>query len=141
MISKRTKYGLKALAYLAANGDGRLVSVSEIAGKEIIPRKFLEFILVSLKNTGYLKSEKGKSGGYKLLKPAEKITLAEVYRILEGPIAMVPCVSLNFYEKCDDCPDEEKCIVHRLMLEVRDSTLKIMNNTTIADLINNPLSI
>ena len=81
-----------------------------------------------------LGSKKGKGGGYYLLKEPSDILMTEVIRSLEGPIAMVPCVSLNFYEKCDDCPDENACSVHKLMIQVRDSTLQVFRNTTLADL-------
>ena len=90
----------------------------------------------TLRNTGFLGSKKGKGGGYYLLKDPGEIPMTTVIRVLEGPIAMVPCVSLNFYEKCDDCPDENKCAVHKLMLQVRDSVLEVYRNNTLADLIS-----
>ncbi|MGB5782186.1 MAG: Rrf2 family transcriptional regulator, partial [Eudoraea sp.] len=93
-------------------------------------------ILLTLRNTGFLGSKKGKGGGYYLLKDPIEIHMTTVIRVLEGPIAMVPCVSLNFYEKCDDCPDENKCAVHKLMLQVRDSVLEVYRNNTLADLIS-----
>ncbi len=135
MLSKKTKYGLKALSYLARQDSGNPTQIATISEAEKIPQKFLESILLSLRHTGYLGSKKGKGGGYYLLKPASEINISEVYRILEGPIALVPCVSLNFYEKCEDCPDESTCSVHKLMIQVRDSTLKIFNNTTLEDLV------
>jgi Rrf2 family protein len=134
MISKKTKYGLKALSYLARQSPGKPVQIATISGEEQIPRKFLESILLTLRKTGYLGSKKGKGGGYYLLKPPEEIVLAEVFRILEGPIALIPCVSLNFYEACTDCPDEERCSVHRLMIRVRDSTLEVLTNRTLKDI-------
>lgn len=135
MLSRKTKYGLKALAFLAKWTDECPVQISVISESENISQKFLESILLTLRKSGFLGSKKGKGGGYYLLKSAEEIKIASVYRILEGPIAMVPCVSLNFYEKCDDCPDEDSCSVHRLMIQVRDNTLSILENTTLADLI------
>lgn len=135
MLSKKTKYGLKALSYLAKLPAAEPVQISTISQAEQIPQKFLESILLTLRKAGYLGSRKGKGGGYYLLKSPDKISIAEVYRILEGPIALVPCVSLNFYEKCDDCPDEEACSVHKLMTEVRDSNLKILTNTFLDDLV------
>ena len=124
MLSKKTKYGIKALAYLASK-DARLpVQIAEIARHENISQKFLESILLTLRKTGFLGSKKGKGGGYYLIKDPSEIQMTSVMRVLEGPIAMVPCVSLNFYEKCDDCPDENACAVHRLMIQVRDSALK-----------------
>jgi len=136
MLSKKTKYGLKALTYLASQTKREPVQISEIAEHENISQKFLESILLTLRNTGFLGSKKGKGGGYYLLKDPSEIPMTTVIRVLEGPIAMVPCVSLNFYEKCDDCPDENKCSVHKLMLQVRDSVLEVYRKNTLADLIS-----
>lgn len=135
MLSKKTKYGLKALSYLASLKDRQPVQIAEIAKHENISQKFLESILLSMKKTGLLGSKKGKGGGYYLIKDPKDILMTDVMRILEGPIAMVPCVSLNFYEKCEDCPDEATCAVHKLMLQVRDSALTIYRKNTLADLI------
>jgi len=135
MISKKTKYGLKAMTYLARQKNNDPVQIGVISKSENISQKFLESILLTLRKNGFLGSKKGKGGGYYLLKDPKDIKMAPVMRILEGPIAMLPCVSLNFYEKCSDCPDETACAVHNLMIEVRDSTLKIFNNKSLADLI------
>ena len=135
MISNKTKYGLKALAYLARLKDNQPVQIGVISKSENISQKFLESILLTLRKNGFLGSKKGKGGGYYLLKDPKDIKMSTIMRILEGPIALVPCVSLNFYEKCDDCPDENACAVHNLMIEVRDSTLNIFNNKSLADLI------
>ena len=135
MLSRKTKYGLKALSYLAKQETTRPVQIVTISEAENISQKFLESILLSLRKAGYLGSKKGKGGGYYLLKEPREIPIAAVYRILEGPIAMVPCVSLNFYEKCHDCPKEEECSVHRLMIEVRDRTLSILENTSLYDFV------
>ena len=136
MLSKRTKYGLKALTYMARNRcDDTLVQIGTIATSENIPHKFLESILLTLKKTGFLGAKKGKGGGYYLLKEPAEMKMTDVIRTLEGPIAMLPCVSLNYYEKCDDCPDEETCSVHKLMIQVRDNTLEIFRNTTLVDLV------
>ena len=135
MLSKKTKYGLKALTFLASQKGKEPVQIAEIAKQENISQKFLESILLSLRKTGLLGSKKGKGGGYYLIKEPKKIQMTEVMRILEGPIAMVSCVSLNFYEKCDDCPDEKSCSVNSLMLKVRDANLAVYRNTTLADLI------
>lgn len=136
MLSKKTKYGIKALVYLARQENRNPVQISVISKSENISRKFLESILLTLRKDGILGSKKGKSGGYYLLKDPKEIPMTSVMRLLEGPIAMVPCVSLNFYEKCDDCPDENACAVHNVMLKVRDNTLEIFRNTTLADLSN-----
>lgn len=135
MLSKKTKYGLKALTFLASQSGRHPVSIMEIAKQENISQKFLESILLTLRKTGLLGSKKGKGGGYYLIKDPKDISMTTVMRVLEGPIAMVPCVSLNFYERCDDCPDEASCSVHILMLQVRDSTLEVFKNNTLADLV------
>ncbi|MGB5236383.1 MAG: Rrf2 family transcriptional regulator [Flavobacteriaceae bacterium] len=138
MLSKKTKYGLKALAFLATKELREPVQIAEIASEENIPQKFLESILLSLRKTGFLGSKKGKGGGYYLIKDPSEIQMTSVIRVLEGPIAMVPCVSLNFYEKCDDCPDENTCAVHKLMIQVRDSALNVYRKNTLADIIIDP---
>lgn len=135
MLSKKTKYGLKALLFLARQENNTPVQISAISKSENISQKFLESILLTLRKIGVLGSKKGKNGGYYLLKEPKDIKMSLVMRTLEGPIAMVPCVSLNFYEKCDDCPDEALCGVHTLMAEVRDKTLEIFNNKSLADLV------
>lgn len=133
MISKKTKYGLKALTYIARN-DKQMVPIALIAERENIPHKFLESILLLLRKSGFLGSKKGKGGGYYLLKEASDIYMTDVMRILEGPIAPVACVSLNYYEKCDDCEDETTCSLNKLMIQVRDANLHVFRNTTLEDL-------
>ncbi|MCB0427144.1 MAG: Rrf2 family transcriptional regulator [Mangrovimonas sp.] len=135
MLSKKTKYGIKALTFLAKQKGQVPVQIEVISKSENISQKFLETILLTLRKNGFLGSRKGKGGGYYLLKEPKDINMAAVMRVLEGPIALVPCVSLNFYEKCADCPDENTCSVHKLMIEVRDSSLSIFNNRTLADLV------
>ncbi len=122
------------MTYLADKPMNEPVLISEIATAERISQKFLESILLTLRKNGFLASKKGKGGGYYLIKPPEEIRVSSIIRILEGPIAMLPCVSLNYYEKCDDCTDEETCSLNRLMAEVRDSTLAILENKTLATL-------
>jgi Rrf2 family protein len=134
MLSKKTKYGIKALTFLAKQEDRTPVAIAVISKSENISLKFLESILLTLRKNGILGSKKGKGGGYYLLKEPNEIQMTSIMRVLEGPIAMVPCVSLNFYEKCDDCPDENICTVHNLMIQVRDSSLQIFRNTSLADL-------
>ncbi len=135
MLSKKTQYGLKALGYLAAKYGEGPVLISEIAQKKKIPIKFLETILLQLKNKGILESKKGKGGGYYLAQSPKKTTLAVAIRIVDGPIAMIPCVSKNFYEKCDDC-NETTCGLRKAMLWTRDATLKILDKKTLIDLID-----
>jgi Rrf2 family protein len=134
MLSKKTKYGIKALTFLARQEDHTPVAIADIAKSEHISIKFLESILLLLRNSGFLGAKKGKGGGYYLIKDPKEISMAKVYRILEGPIALLPCASHNFYEKCDDCDDEEKCAARRLMTEIRDNTLKILENNSLADI-------
>ena len=129
----KTKYGLKALSYLAKQKVNEPILISEISESENISKKFLESILLTLKKNGILASKKGKGGGYYLMKKPKEIKISTLIRILEGPIAMLPCVSLNYYEKCDDCISEERCSLNRLMVEVRDNTLKILENKTLED--------
>lgn len=135
MLSRKTKYGLKALTFIAKQENNNPVQIATIAESENISKKYLESILLTLRKNGVLGSKKGKGGGYYLIKKPEDVDMAGVMRVLEGPIALIPCVSLNFYEKCDDCPDENACSVHKLMIDVRDSTLEVFNNTSLADLI------
>ncbi|MCP9198522.1 Rrf2 family transcriptional regulator [Gramella sp. GC03-9] len=134
MLSKKTKYGIKALAYIARKKDRKPVQASEISESENISQKFLESILLELRKSGFLGSKKGKGGGYYLIKEPGEIKMTAVIRVLEGPIAMVPCVSLNYYEKCEDCPDEKTCSVHRLMIQVRDASLNVLGENTLEDI-------
>ena len=136
MLSKKTKYGIKALTFLGRQEDNTPVAIASISKSENISLKFLESILLTLRKNGILGSKKGKGGGYYLLKSPSDIPMTAIMRILEGPISMVPCVSLNFYEKCADCPDENACAVHNLMMQVRDNTLDVFRNTSLADLCN-----
>ena len=136
MLSKKTKYGIKALTFLGRQENRTPVAIATISKSENISLKFLESILLTLRKNGILGSKKGKGGGYYLLKSPSDIPMTAIMRILEGPISMVPCVSLNFYEKCADCPDESACAVHNLMMQVRDNTLDIFRNTSLADLCN-----
>ena len=130
MISKKAKYAIKALKHLTeAYVDGPVL-VAQIAAKELIPKKFLEAILLELRNQGILQSQKGKGGGYLLRVDPECITLAQVIRIIDGPIAPTPCVSLNFYVRCDDCDDEKTCSIRPIMLRVRDANLAVYEATT-----------
>ena len=135
MLSKKTQYALKALGMLAASYGNGPVLISAIAEEKKIPIKFLEIILLDLKKVGILDSKKGKGGGYYLLLHPKKTNLATVIRQIGGPIALIPCVSLNFYEKCEDC-DEATCGVNKVMAQTRDATLKILEKRTLADLID-----
>lgn len=133
MLNKKTQYAFKALEYLAEHKEEGPVLISEIAKKKNIPLKFLENILLELKNDGILDSKKGKGGGYFLKLAPSKIPLARIIRKIDGPIAMLPCVSLYFYERCSNC-DEKNCGLHDIMILVRDANLKILEKKTVADL-------
>lgn len=135
MLAKKTQYALKALTYMAEQHKEGPILIASIAEKKKIPIKFLESILLELKKAGILNSKKGKGGGYFLNLDPDKIQLATIMRLIEGPIALLPCVSLNFYKKCTDC-NEKKCGLNKIMIEVRDSTLKVLENRTIQDLVD-----
>ncbi|ASU34505.1 transcriptional regulator [Mucilaginibacter xinganensis] len=136
MLSKKTKYAIKALVVLGKNADKPPMQISKIAEEEKIPKKFLEQILLDLRNAGFLYSKKGAGGGYSLNKDAKDIYLVQIMRITDGPIAMVPCASLNFYHKCDECHQETTCGIRDVFIEVRDATVKILSETSIADVIS-----
>jgi len=135
MLSMKAKYGLRALLYLAKQPDHVPVLISELAEKESIPKKFLELILLDLKNHGVLQSKKGKGGGYFLRKKPEAIKLGRVIRVLDGPLAPVPCVSQTAYSPCDECEDEKSCGIRLVMKEVRDAMANILDNTSLADVL------
>ena len=134
MLSKKSQYAFKALTYLTEKFNEGPVLISEISKKKKIPLKFLENILLELKKADILDSKKGKGGGYFLKKSPDKIKVATVIRLVNGPIAMLPCISLYFYERCKNC-NEQHCSLHNMMLEVRNATLNIVENKTLKDLV------
>jgi Rrf2 family protein len=134
MLSKKTQYAFRALEVLAKKYDQGPVLISEIAKKKRIPLKFLENILLQLKKDGVLDSKKGKGGGYFLVHKPSKVPVARIIRVVDGPIAMLPCVSLYFYQKCKNC-DEKHCGLHDIMIDVRDAQLAILEKKTLADLV------
>lgn len=132
-LSKRGEYGIKALLDLASGDpDHNVVQIREIADREKIPIKFLEQILLTLKNAGLLHSRLGVSGGYYLARPADEITLGQIVRTLDGTLAPIRCVSKIAYERCV-CSDEETCGLRLVMLDVRNAIADILDNTTLAD--------
>ena len=137
MLSKKSQYAFKALTYLADKYEKGPVLISDIAKKKKIPLKFLENILLELKRAEILDSKKGKGGGYFLIKHPAKVRVADIIRKVNGPIAMLPCVSLYFYERCKNC-DEKKCALHDIMIEVRDATLNVLEKRTLVDLASMP---
>lgn len=133
MISQKAKYAFHALLALARAEESLIVG--EIAAQEGIPRKFLEQILLELKRHGIVQSRRGKYGGYGLLMPADRITFGQVLRILDGPIAPLPCLSRIAYRRCADCPTEESCEIRRVFAMVAHSAREVLDRTTIADAI------
>jgi Rrf2 family protein len=135
MLSKRAKYGLRALIYLAQHQGEGLFQIKDIADTLNIPRKFLEAILLDLRNEGILQSRKGREGGYFMERPPETIPLGRIIRFIDGPLASVPCVSQTAYARCEDCPSEKTCVIRCVMKEVRDATAKILDETTLDQLL------
>lgn len=135
MISKKTKYAINALVHLAKRKDEGPIIIAEIAKAENIPQKFLEAILLDLKKAGILASKKGKAGGYYLLKAPEDVNMADVMRLFDGPIALLPCVTYMYYERCEECKDEETCGIRDVFLEVRNKTVSMLKKSTLLEII------
>jgi Rrf2 family protein len=135
MLSKKSKYALKALIYLAREKRKTPVMISEISEKEKIPKKFLEVILLELRKDGTLKSTLGKKGGYNLLKHPDDINLGHIIRLIDGPVALTPCVTYKYYKRCAECVDEDTCSIRFVMKEVREATVNILNNTTLSQMV------
>ena len=140
MITQKAKYALRALAALAQADAAEPTMISDIAAQQKIPKKFLEQILLDLKHQGIVASRRGKQGGYLLLKPAEDITFGEILRIIDGPIAPLPCLSITAYRRCDDCEGEQTCEIRHVFAKVADATRKVLFSTTIADAVALPPS-
>jgi Rrf2 family protein len=135
MLHNKTKYALKALQVLAKEYGQGPVLISEIARREHISPKFLELILLELKNQGILQSKKGKGGGYFLSRSPQSVSIGHVVRIMEGPLALLPCVSRTSYMRCVECRDERSCGIRIVMKQVRDATAAILDSTTLADVL------
>ena len=135
MLSKKCKYAIHALVYLADRYGKGPVHIQDISTSQRIPKKFLEAILLELRNAQILHSKKGKGGGYYLYKDPEDVNLMDIIRIMDGAIALLPCVSLNYYERCEECVDEEVCGIRHALIKVRDETLGILSNSTLAELL------
>ena len=133
MLTKKGKYGLKALAYLADIPEGRLAFVNDVAVAENIPKKFLDAILGELRNAGFVHSRKGKAGGYCLARPADEIKIGHVVRVLDGPLAPIPCASKTRYQPCTDC-DVATCQIRHLMLDVRNAIAEVLDNTSLTQM-------
>jgi Rrf2 family protein len=132
MLSQKCKYALQALLVLARQNSDELLLVSDIAERENLPKKFLEAILLELNRNGLVRSRRGRGGGYALAKPADLITFGQVVRIMDGPLAPLSCVSVNYYRKCDDCRDEQACEIRRVMRRVRDAVAHELDGTSLA---------
>ena len=140
-MSKKCKYALKALIRLGREYGGGPVLTEDIARSEHIPKKFLELILLDLKHAGYVRSKQGAKGGYRLVQEPSQISLAEIHRLFDGAIALVPCVSQKFYEKCDDCPDEKACRLKKIFTNVREKTYDLLTGITIESFLNGSKSV
>jgi Rrf2 family protein len=134
MLSKKAKYAIKALLALAEHESEEPMRIADLARAEQLPAKFLELILLELRNQGILRSRKGKGGGYLLARDPEAIYLGQIVRMFDGPLAPVPCASQTAYVPCSDCRDEAVCGVRLAMKEVRDATARILDGTSIASL-------
>lgn len=135
MLSKKCKYAIHALVYLAERYQQGPVHIQEIAEQQKIPKKFLEAILLELRKAQILHSKKGKGGGYYLYKKPDDVNLIEIIRLMDGAIAMLPCVSLNYYEPCEECVNEHLCGIRDAFLSVRDATLKVLSEHTLAQIV------
>lgn len=134
MLSKKAQYALKALGYLAEQKNNTPVLITTIAKEKHIPLKFLENILLQLNKAEILCSKKGKGGGYFLSQDPKTISVAKIIRIIDGPIALLPCVSLYFYERCQDC-NEKVCRLNKVLIEARDAILGVLENKMLQDII------
>ncbi len=140
MLTQRSRYGLRAMLLLAKEPrDGPPVPMSRIATDANVPRKFLEIILADLKSSNLVLSTRGKQGGFHLARPAHMISFGDIIRVIEGPLALVPCVSRAAYKRCKDCKDEVSCEIRRAMLIVRDDTARILDGTSLADALSEDL--
>lgn len=133
MLSRKAKYALKALRALALAEGGAPLTAAQVAGGERIPQKFLELILLQLRQQGLLVSRPGPGGGYALAVPAREVTLGRVIRLLDGPLAPIPCASETAFRPCEECVDIEGCAIRIVMRRVRDATAKILDGTTLAE--------
>jgi Rrf2 family protein len=134
MLTQRSRYALRAMLFLATQPPaGKPVPMNRIAAEANVPRKFLELILADLREAGFLVSHRGKAGGYQLARPTHLLSLGEIIRVIEGPLALVPCVSRTAYRPCGDCKDEAACAIRHAMARVRDETARILDGTSLAD--------
>ena len=137
MLSMKAKYALRAVMVLARN-ERKLMQTRAIAKSADVPHKFLEAILSDLKNHGMVSSKRGMLGGYQLSRPADVITVGDIIRIMDGPLAPIRCASVTAYQPCEDCPDETTCVIRDVMKDVRVAISGVLDKRTVADLLNNP---
>ena len=135
MLTKKSKYAIIALIHLARRFGQGPIMISQIASEENIPKKFLEGILFELKNAGIVNSQRGKTGGYYLIKNPEEVYLAQIMLIFDGPIALIPCVTYQYYEPCPECRDEKTCAIRKVFKDVRDATVSILKKSTLKEMI------
>ena len=136
MISQKAKYALRALVSLARAGRGETMMIGEISKEQAIPKKFLEQILLELKRAGFVASRRGRSGGYELLRAPEQIMFGEVLRLIDGPIAPLPCLSKIAYRHCEDCKEEDTCEIRHVFARVAQATRDVLDQTTLADAVS-----
>lgn len=134
MLTKKGKYGLKAMVHLAGLEPGQLAQVADIAQTNSISKKFLDHILTALRNAGLVYSKKGKGGGYALARPAHEIRVGAIVRALDGPLAPIPCASVTAFRPCDDCDDLKSCSVRIIMVEARNAIASVLDHTTLAEM-------
>ena len=138
MISQKARYALRALLALARVGPGNTLMTSEIAAEQKIPKKFLEQILLQLKGGGMVQSHRGRTGGYELIRPADEVMFGEVLRLIDGPIALLPCLSKVAYRKCEDCRSEENCELRHVFARVAMASREVLDNTSLAEALSVP---
>ena len=134
MLTKKGKYGLKAMVHLAGLEPGAIAQVTEIAETNSISKKFLDHILTELRNAGFVYSKKGRGGGYALARPANEIRLGAIIRVLDGPLAPIACASVTAFRPCSDCNDLRACAVRLVMIEARNAVADLLDNRTLAEL-------
>jgi Rrf2 family protein len=132
MLSQKARYALHALIVLAEHGGEEPLQIAEIAEEARVPRKFLEQILLDLKRRGIVRSQRGRAGGYLIGKAPKDISFADVIRVIDGPLALAPCVSVTAYHKCEDCVDEATCSIRKVLLAARDATAQVLESRNIA---------
>ena len=132
MLSNKAKYAFKAMFALARMKDGELLQAAEMAERENIPKKFLDLILLELRGHGLVRSVRGQHGGYLLALPPQDVTLGQIVRVIDGPLAPIACASVTAYRRCDDCKNEAQCLVRQSMRRVRDAASEILDHTTLA---------